>query len=66
MRLYMERLTPPVWHTSNPTIDDKREFVRNLILRGDQRFNESMSAEEAIEAGLITGIIDRKLGIFTE
>lgn len=46
-------------------LDMSREGVDALIARGDQLFNESMSAEEALKAGLITKIVDGKLDIFS-
>ena len=62
-KLYMSRLTPAIWneHTSEP---DQRKFVQGLIARGDQRFDYWMSAEEAVEAGLIQQISTSKLDIF--
>ena len=43
-----------------------REQVDALVARGDQRFDDDMSALEAKEIGLITGIIEGKLNIFPE
>jgi ATP-dependent protease ClpP protease subunit len=64
IQLYMERLTPS-W-VIPLTEDEKRQRVLRLIARGDQRFDEWMSAEEAVEIGLVTGIVSGKLGIFPE
>lgn len=66
IRLYMNRLTPPAWKKSQPKEAEKREFVRKLIERGDQRFNDVLSAEEAIQVGLVTEIIREKLDIYAE
>lgn len=62
MSVYEKYLTPTNW-TSDKTQEEKRDFVRALIKRGDQKFDDWMSAEEAIECGLITTIIE-KLDIF--
>lgn len=61
--LYKSRLTPTSWKGK---IDEKEkdEFVKRLILRGDGYNNKAMSAEEALEAGLIEEIVTEKLGIF--
>ncbi len=63
MKLYMNRLTPKKWSgkTSNK---DRRAFVRKLIARGDQRFDDWMSAEEAVQVGLIESVFTGKLDIF--
>ncbi len=66
LRLYMSRLTPRAWMETKPSDEERRLFVRKLIDRGDQRFNELMSAEEAVEVGLVTKIIEDKLDIFEE
>lgn len=52
-KLYMKRL------------GKDKKFVESLISRGDQRFNETMSAEEALEVGLVERIITEKLDIFS-
>lgn len=61
--LYMSRLTPAKW-TEQTLKEDRRKFVHELISRGDQRFDDWMSAEEAVEAGLIERITNDKLDIF--
>ena len=38
--------------------------VEKLIERGDQRFNSALTAQEAMEVGLITQIVEGKLDIF--
>lgn len=63
LRRYIHRLTPATWNEST-TEDEKRSFVQNLINRGDQRFDCWMSADEAVEAGLIQRVITDKLDIF--
>lgn len=65
-RLYMDRLTPLAWQDKEVSDEERRSFVRGLINRGDQRFDEWIIAEEAMEAGLITKIITDKLEIFPE
>ena len=40
------------------------EEVEKLISRGDQTFDAVMTVHEAIDAGLIEAVIDRKLDIF--
>jgi ATP-dependent protease ClpP protease subunit len=64
--LYMSRLTPTAWKTDKPTDEKRREYVQTLIDRGDQSFNDWMSAEEAIEVGMITEIVSDKLDIFKD
>lgn len=64
IQLYMERLTPS-WAVP-PSEEEKRENVLRLIARGDQRFDEWMSATEAVEIGLVSGIVSGKIGIFSE
>jgi len=58
-RLYVERLTPARKGKMTPA--QKLAFVRKLIARGDQAFDASMTAEEAIAAGLIQGVFNGKL-----
>lgn len=41
------------------------EKIDVLLERGDQRFNSSLTAQEAKEIGLITEIVEGKLDIFT-
>jgi len=62
-KLYMSRLTPARWTEQTPQ-DDRRAFVHQLIGRGDQRFDDWMSAEEAVEVGLIERVMSDKLDIF--
>lgn len=64
-KLYMNRLTPAMWHTSTSE-EERRTFVQNLITRGDQRFDDWMFAEEAVEVGLIDRVVHEKLDIFPE
>lgn len=52
VRLYMSRL------------NKSREQVEALIGRGDQNFNGAMTAQEAVEIGLVEKIIEGKLDIF--
>ena len=66
LRLYMNRLTPPAWKKKRPTEKVRRAYVQKLISRGDQRFDQMMTAEEAVECGLVTKIIDAKLDIFSK
>jgi ATP-dependent protease ClpP protease subunit len=42
----------------------KRKAVEALIRRGDQRFNETISAAEAVKIGLVQKIIIGKLDLF--
>jgi ATP-dependent protease ClpP protease subunit len=42
----------------------KKEYVRALMDRGDQRFYRHLTAEDAVEVGLVTNIITEKLDIF--
>jgi len=53
----------PAW-TGETTDEEKRRFVQGLIHRGDQEFNKWMSAEEAVESGLVAKIVSRPLDIF--
>lgn len=64
--LYMSKLTPVAWSKKKPTDEKRREYVQQLIDRGDQPFDDWMSAEEAIEVGLVTEIVHGKLDIFRE
>lgn len=66
LQMYMSRLTPPAWAKKRPTEKTRREFVQKLINRGDQRFDDLMTADEAVEAGLVTRILSEKLDIFTK
>ncbi len=66
LRLYMNRLTPPAWAKKRPTEKVRREYVQKLIGRGDQRFDELMTSDEAVEIGLVTKIISGKLDIFSK
>ncbi len=62
-QLYMNCLTPAAW-TKKTTNEARRGFVQKLIARGDQKFDEHMSAEEAVRAGLIERVVHEKLDIF--
>lgn len=64
--LYMSRLTPTSWAKKEPKDEERREYVQRLIDRGDQPFDDWMSAEEAVEVGLITEIVRGKLDIFKD
>jgi ATP-dependent protease ClpP protease subunit len=64
--LYMGKLTPIAWSKKEPTDEKRREYVQQLIDRGDQSFDDWMSAEEAIEVGLVTEIVHGKLDIFRD
>lgn len=63
-KLYMTQLTPPAWQKRRPSLAVRRKHVQALVDRGNQPFNGLMSAEEAIEAGLIERIVTEKLNIF--
>lgn len=63
-RLYMEHLTPKAWEGRTPTEEERRDFVRELLGRGDQRFDQWFFAKHAIEIGLIQEITTTKLDIF--
>ena len=62
-RFYMRLLTPPEWDDST-TDEERREFVKNIIARGDQQFDDWMSAEEAVKIGLIQHVTFDNLDIF--
>ena len=66
MEQYIERLTPTAWKKKKPSAPKQREYVQTLLDRGDQDYDGWMSAREAIEVGLITDIITKKLDIFQE
>lgn len=66
LNLYMKRLTPRSWIERHVSDDERRAYVRELINRGDQRFDDWISAEEALGAGLIEGIVTDNIGVFTE
>jgi len=66
LSLYMSRLTPTTWSKEEQTDMQRREYVQKLINRGDQPFDDWMSAQEAIEVGLITEIVSGKLDIFRD
>ncbi len=63
-RLYMSRLTPATWTEQTPN-DARRKFVQDLIARGDQRFDDWMPAEAAVDVGLIERVMHNKLDIFS-
>ncbi len=62
-QLYMKHLTPVTW-TLKTTNAARRAFVQKLIARGDQKFDDHMSAEEAVKVGLIERVVHEKLDIF--
>jgi ATP-dependent protease ClpP protease subunit len=64
MRLYMNKLTPTSWVPNKPNERKCRAFIKKLIDRGDQQFDYWLSAEEAVEVGLIQRIVSEKLDIF--
>jgi ATP-dependent protease ClpP protease subunit len=66
LRFYTKKLTAKSWTADQPDEAIKRAFVQKLIDRGDQRFGKWLTAEEAIEVGLIETIIYEKLEIFGE
>jgi len=66
LRLYANRLTPLVWQNRAPNDAERHDFVQQLIKRGDQRFDDWLSAEEAVQVGLIDKIQHEKLDIFSE
>lgn len=66
LNLYMSKLTPVAWSKEKQTDEKRREYVQKLIDRGDQPFNDWMPAEEAIEVGLVTEIVQGKLDIFRD
>ncbi len=66
LQLYMSRLSPAIWSAQRPTDEERRAFVLKLINRGDQNFNDWMSAEEALDVGLVSKIEHGKLDIFPE
>jgi len=66
IRLYADRLTPLAWQESKPTDEERHAFVQQLIKRGDQRFDDWLSAEEAIQIGLVDKIQYEKLEIFSD
>ncbi|MES2966549.1 MAG: ATP-dependent Clp protease proteolytic subunit [Patescibacteria group bacterium] len=63
LQLYIEKLTPKTW-TKEISNDDRKKFVRDVTARGDQRFDEWLSVQEAIDIGLIESVVTGKLGIF--
>lgn len=62
--LYVSRLTPIAWRKKRTTRAQKRAYVQKLIARGDQEFDNWITADEALEVGLIDRIVTGKLGIF--
>ncbi len=64
--IYMSRLTPKKCLGSPSDGSEKRTFVQSLLNRGDQRFGKWLSAEEAVEVGMIENIVTDKLEIFKE
>jgi ATP-dependent Clp protease protease subunit len=66
LQLYVKRLTPREWKEKNHSNEERRAYVRKLIARGDQNFNAWITAEEAVEVGLIQSIVTEKLDIFSK
>ncbi len=66
LQLYMSQLTPKAWAPQGPTDEERRVYAQKLINRGDQNFNDWLSAEEALDVGLIGKIERGKLNIFPE
>jgi ATP-dependent protease ClpP protease subunit len=64
IKLYMDRLTPPAWAREKPSDEARRVYVRQLIQRGDQIFNGWLSAEEAVEVGLVERVLREPVDIF--
>jgi|SRR3989338_5600 len=67
----VERLLQETKKTTEMVIDfyaDKlkksRSEIKELIARGDEQFDNYLSAAEALEIGLITSIVNSKLGLF--
>ena len=54
--IYTDMLTPKSWRKSTSGAQ-KKEYVQSLLDRGDQRFNEWMSVQEAIEVGLVEKVV---------
>lgn len=65
-RVYMKRLTPKGWENGRPSEDEQRAYIKELINRGDQPFNQWFSAAHAVEIGLIDEITTAKLEIFPQ
>lgn len=63
-QLYMKKLTPASWALKKPNEVKCRDYVKKLIDRGDQQFDDWLLAEEAIEVGLIQKIVSEKFDIF--
>lgn len=63
-RLYMKSLTPTAWSGREVSAEERREFARKLIKRGDQSYDNWLSAEEAVEVGLVQRIETGKLPVF--
>lgn len=63
LKIYEKYLTPKTW-TEATSAAEKREYVKQLIGRGDQRFDSWLLAEEAVECGLIESIVTENLDIF--
>lgn len=57
--IYTDMLTPKVWNEKSVTDAKKRQYVQSLLDRGDQRFNEWMSVQEAIDVGLIEKVCSK-------
>ena len=66
IELYRNKLTPTAWKKSKPSKARQIQYVQQLIARGDQRFDNWLTAEEAVEVGLVTKIVRDKLDIFSD
>jgi ATP-dependent protease ClpP protease subunit len=64
-KIYLDKLTPMAWENAQPKTAEKVKLVKKLIARGDQEFNNHLSAEEAVEFGIVDRIVEEKLDIFT-
>lgn len=64
IQIYTDRLTPKAWVTRRPRLGARQKFVRELIGNGDRPFTKWLSAEDALEVGLIERIVRTKLPIF--
>lgn len=66
LKIYRNKLTPAVWREREPSHEERKDFVRQLVSRGDQRFDKWLTVEEAIAVGLIQQIVPDKLDIFSQ
>ncbi len=62
LNYHVEHLTPSDWDTTTSR-REKEEFVLREFIRGDSRFEGLLTAEEALEVGIISRIVasDEKL-----